>query len=223
MHDGELTYEQLLKRKHELQDSIPEFVSLRVHRSLSWFARATRHDDDDDSDFIFYWLAFNALYAREKMEYYDSVEGERGAYKLFFVKIVKLDKQRLIYNALWTRFSDPIRNLMRNKFVFQPFWNNYNNDENDSNWEGRLEKSKEMSLSALRNEDTALILHLIFDRLYVLRNQIFHGAATWQGSVNREQIKDAKNILAFLLPIMIDLMLKNPDVSWGQPCYIVVD
>jgi len=220
---NDLSYEELLKRKDELQASIPEFLSLRVHRSLSWLARAEKQLDDEDSEFIFYWLAFNALYAREKMEYYNSVEGERGAYKLYFVKIAKLDKEQLIYDALWNRFSDPVRNLMRNKFVFQPFWNHYNNHENDNNWEERLEKSKEMSLTALRNEDTALMLHLIFDRLYVLRNQIFHGAATWQGSVNREQIKDAKNILAFLLPIMIDLMLKNPEVSWGRPCYIVVD
>ena len=218
-----LITEDLLKRKSEILETFPKDVALRVHRSLSWLTRAEGQQDDDDAAFIFYWLAFNALYAREKVEYSESIEGERGAYKIFFEKIAKLDKNHRIYDELWHQFSDPVRNLMRNKYVYQPFWNHYNQIPGNENWEERFEKTKEMSLRALQREDTTRILDLIFDRLYVLRNQVFHGAATWQSSVNREQIKDSKNILAFMVPIFVDLMMSNPNTYWGRPCYLVVE
>ena len=64
---------------------------------------------------------------------------------------------------------------------------------------------------------------MLFDRLYVLRNQLVHGGATWNSSVNREQVKDGANILSFLVPIFVDLMMDNPQTDWGAPYYPVVD
>ena len=63
----------------------------------------------------------------------------------------------------------------------------------------------------------------VFDRLYVLRNQLVHGGATWNSSVNRDQVRDGTRILAFLVPLFIDLMMDNPDIAWGDPCYPVVE
>ena len=64
---------------------------------------------------------------------------------------------------------------------------------------------------------------MLFDRLYVLRNQLVHGGATWNSSVNRDQVKDGARILAFIVPIFVDLMMDNPDRDWGAPYYTVVD
>ena len=219
----DLTYETLVERKQEVEGSLHRHTSLRIHRSLSWMTRASKQHDDDDSQFIFFWLSFNALYAREKEGHTEFVESEREACKMFCQKIAKLDKNNHIYDALWEKFSDTIRNLLRNKYIFQPFWNNYNGYVGESNWEARFLKAQEKGLVALQSENTSLILQLIFDRLYVLRNQIFHGSATWQSSINRDQVKDARNILAILLPIMLDLMLSNPRVRWGRPCFLVVE
>ena len=63
------------------------------------------------------------------------------------------------------------------------------------------------------------ILEELFDRLYVLRNQLIHGGATWQGSVNRSQVQDGAAIMAFLVPHFINLMLDNPAAAWGIPPY----
>ena len=76
---------------------------------------------------------------------------------------------------------------------------------------------------ALQNHDTRMILATVFDRLYVLRNQIVHGGATWNSSVNRSQIRDGHEILAFLVPLFIDLMMDNPDKNWGAPYYPVIE
>jgi hypothetical protein len=40
--------------------------------------------------------------------------------------------------------------------------------------------------------------------------------------VNRDQVRDGAAILGFLMPVMVDLMLDNPEEDWGQPLYPVV-
>jgi len=67
------------------------------------------------------------------------------------------------------------------------------------------------------------VLSFVFDRLYILRNQLIHGGATWNSAVNRSQVSDSAAILGFLMPVFIDIMMDNPDGDWGQPFYPVVD
>lgn len=59
--------------------------------------------------------------------------------------------------------------------------------------------------------------------LYALRNQLIHGGATWQGSVNREQIRDGAAILGELTPCVIHLLIENPEGDRGDPRYPVVN
>ena len=67
------------------------------------------------------------------------------------------------------------------------------------------------------------VLTLVFDRLYVLRNQLVHGGSTWNSIVNRDQVRDGAAILSFLVPVFADVMMDNPDEEWGRPFYPVVD
>ena len=67
------------------------------------------------------------------------------------------------------------------------------------------------------------LLAVVFDRLYVLRNQIIHGGSTWNSSVNRRQVQDGVSVLSWLLPIFIDIMMDNPKQDWGKPFYPVVE
>ena len=74
----------------------------------------------------------------------------------------------------------------------------------------------------MAERETAKILSTLFDRLYVLRNQLVHGGATWSSSVNRDQVRDGTKVLGWLVPVMIDVMMDNPDRDWGKPFYPVV-
>jgi len=56
----------------------------------------------------------------------------------------------------------------------------------------------------------------------MLRNQLLHGGATWDSSINRDQLRDSTNILGKLVPITIKLMMDNGRAIWGTPCYPVV-
>jgi hypothetical protein len=47
--------------------------------------------------------------------------------------------------------------------------------------------------------------------------------ATWNGSVNRDQMRDCTSLLGKLVPLIIELMMDSADTLWGDACYPVVD
>lgn len=212
---------QQLKEKHRsIRDDLPETINLRVHRSLSWLQRAELEGDDIDAKFIFLWIAFNACYASEdnKINGY----GERSAFNDFFSRIVDCDASGVVYETTWTKYPKAIGELLTNKYVFQPFWAFHNGVPGADDWEVRFKKSIKRIQYALNDEDTPVILSILFDRLYVLRNQMLHGGATWNSSVNRQQVSDGAKILEALLPEFLNQMMDNPDIEWGSSFYPVV-
>lgn len=46
--------------------------------------------------------------------------------------------------------------------------------------------------------------------------------ATWNGRVNRDQLRDCCNLLGKLVPLIIQIMLDNPDTLWGDANYPVI-
>ncbi len=76
---------------------------------------------------------------------------------------------------------------------------------------------------ALVGGETPALLGVVLNRLYTLRNQLIHGGATWNGKVNRKQLRDCTQLLGKLLPVIIELMLDHPEVEWGPACYPVVE
>jgi hypothetical protein len=113
--------------------------------------------------------------------------------------------------------------LLNNKYVFAAFWNHNNGQEGYGDWAERLAASQRSVASALTQRDTPRILSNVFDRLYVLRNQLVHGGATWNSATNRAQVQDGAAVISWLLPIFIDIMMDNPSRDWGLPFYPVVD
>ena len=189
---------------------------------MSWLGRAEREtaSGDDDAAFIFYWIAFNAAYARDRPRLPESTE--RDEFTSYFATLLALDGDDSIYEAIWTTFPGPIRMLLDNKFVFQPFWNHHAGRGADD-WDELFAARRRRVHRALANGETAVILNTLFDRLYVLRIQLMHGGATWQSSVNRDQVRDGARILAFLVPLFVGLMLSHPEIDWGPPDYPVVN
>lgn len=64
---------------------------------------------------------------------------------------------------------------------------------------------------------------MLFDRLYVLRNQLMHGGATWDSGTNKDQLRDGAAILRNVVPVMAELMMDAPNCAWGVPMYPVVE
>lgn len=216
-----IDYAALKYKQRALRDGFPESMGLRVHRAISWIGRSEACDDDGDARFIFLWIAFNAAYADEQ-EFQTTAPGERASFVDFFVKLDHLDNDQRIYEALWQRFSGPVRMLMENRYLFNPFWQHHNGIHGFDDWHVRFKASARSFAQSFQAGDTARVLGFVFDRLYVLRNQIVHGGSTWNSSVNRSQVQDGAEILGFLMPIFVDIMMDNPNEDWGSPFYPVV-
>jgi hypothetical protein len=216
-----LNFAQLKIRQREIRDLFSPALSLRTHRALSWLDRAEHEVNDDDARFLFLWISFNAAYATEIID--RQVFTERRRLLQFLKRLVESDEKALLHEIVWNQFSSSIRVLIDNKFVFQPFWDYQTGLIPEAQWKEAFEKSKASANRALGRTDTIRVLAVIFDRLYPLRNQIVHGGSTWNSAVNRAQIKDGANILGFLVPTVIHLMMENHNELWGDACYPVLD
>ena len=212
-----------LKEKHRLirgRADYPQALSLRVHRALSWLQPA-EVEDDTDIKFILYWVSFNAAYAKALPEFGEVTE--RDQMDRFFARLVHLDKDKLIYNAIWSEFSGPVRLLLENKYVFAPFWRFQNGEVSESDWKTWFDTSKKLTQRSLISQDTVKILSSLFPRIYTLRNQIIHGGASWQSGVNRDQVRDCTALLETLVPVFIKLMMEDVEGDWDMPAYPVVN
>ena len=211
------TYKSLQARWERNSDKFPDGFNLRMRRSLSWLGRAEKemNADDPDAAFVFYWIAFNAVYVEGKREF----SSERFVFSDYFDKILELDESMAIYNLIWQEFSDPIRNLLDNRYVFEPFWRHYNGMPGNEDWEIRFYRSRQRVHTFLAEQNTKGILSTLFDRLYVLRNQLLHGGATWKGSLNRPQVKDGARVIGSLVPQFVALMMDYPENDWGGSYY----
>lgn len=219
--DEPLHPEHLKVKQRDLRDGFPLPLTLRVHRSISWLRRAEQEDDDLDMRFVLLWIGFNAAYAGDLDR---AVEGnERERFDQFFAALVGMDSSNRIYDAIWQRFAHEIRLLLDNKFVFAPFWKHQAGEFGGAGWEVSFDAAKRAANRALAEKNTAVVLSILFDRLYVLRNQIIHGGATWDSSANRNQVRDGAALLGCLLPVFIDLMMDHPDAEWAMPMYPVVE
>ncbi|MDZ7790347.1 MAG: HEPN domain-containing protein [Xanthomonadales bacterium] len=214
-----LPHHDLKDRQRAERDDWPEHLSLRVHRALSWLNRAELCDDEDGR-FIFLWIAFNAAYANEMGEYRLT---ESRLFGQFLERLANLDDRKRLASVIWDQYSGPIRVLLDQKFVFQPYWDHLNGLESGENWRERFGAANRAALHALSGHRTGDVLGVIFGRLYTLRNQLVHGGATWNSYVNRDQLRDANAIMGELVPIVIEIMMDNAHEHWGEACYPVVN
>lgn len=213
-------FHDLKTRHREVRNEQPEHLTVRIHRALSWLNRSEQCDQDDsDSQFIFLWVAFNVAYACETSNAYRAVEHEM--YNSFVEKLYALDEEKQLDKLAWKEFPQSIRVLLKNKHVFQPFWDYLNGSISEMLWSEKFSNANNAANKAIGNGDTVKVLSVVLARLYTLRNQLIHGGATWNSSVNSSQIKDSCHILNRLVPIFIEIMVNNPEELWGQPCYPV--
>lgn len=216
----EMTYAPLKERQREIREGFSEALGLRVHRALSWLDRAEQEAEDQDARFIFLWIAFNAAYANEISDRANF--SEKGIFSNFIQRLVELDQDKRLYHTVWQEFTKSIRLLNNNPYIYQPFWDHQNGKLTEEAWQEAFARSNKAANVALAKMDTARVLVIVFERLYTLRNQLVHGGATWNSSVNRNQIRDGANIMHKLVPAIIHIMMENAGVVWGDPCYPVV-
>ena len=209
-------FKELKLRQRKEKDEYPQSLALRVHRALSWLNKA-ESCEDDDSKFIFLWIAFNSAYAQDFEQKHNY--GEKGIYQEFLTKLVVLDKQKLLAGIVWKNYSNAIRLTLDNEFILQPYWDFHSGKISQSQWQEARSKAKIAANAALGDNNTATVLSIVFARLYTLRNQIIHGGATYNSSANRKQLRDCTLLLEQIVPAVINIMMDGKNELWGDPVY----
>lgn len=208
------TLENTYKNKRKNFD---EDFRLRIHRAMSWLKRAQLAEEDHDAKFISLWIAFNAAYAKELM---GKRAIDKATFQVFIKTICELDRAQSLQKVIWEKLPENITKLVQNRYTYQPFWKYHNGEISKERWLSQFNTQHQIALAAIKNKNTRKLLIIVFEHLYTLRNQIIHGGATHNSIANRTQLKEACDILFTLIPIILNIMMDNPNQrAWGKPFY----
>ena len=214
--DFDKAYLNYKERKIEFDENF----RIKLHRTFSWLKQADEAPNED-LRYICLWIAFNSVYGKEREpQNIGTSLGDRHSFQRYLAVISNLDKNRRIITAIRKNLKEIIRELLENRYTFQPYWDYYNGKKEFSEWERAFQKAKKIAIQELTEGGTAQILSIVFDRLYTLRNQILHGGATCGSQINRKQLHDGCLILETIIPVVLEIMLSKPDTEiWGEPYY----
>ena len=205
-------------KEHKIE--FDENFRIKLHRAFSWLKQADEAPNED-LRYICLWIAFNSVYGKEREpQNIGTTLGDRQSFQRYLAVISNLDKKNRIIIAIRKNLKEIIRELLENRYTFQPYWDYYNGKKEFSEWERAFQKAKKLAIQELTEGGTAQILSIVFDRLYTLRNQILHGGATCGSQINRKQLHDGCLILETIIPVVLEIMLSKPDTEiWGEPYY----
>lgn len=214
---GAINADVLKERLRAQRDLLNELHSTRLHRALSWLQAAQAQQDDDDLRFISGWIAFSACCS---VDVGGQPLEDQHAVQRFVQQLVSFDQHNKIYHCLWHQYSGPVKALLKNPFVFAPFWVSQRAGNDD--WRKAFDESSVAALNCLSRKKVPELLTIVLDRLFVLHNQVVRGGATYKSRVNREQVRDGADLLLTLVPVFIDIMLEAQHQDWGELAYPVV-
>ena len=177
-------------------------IAVRCFRAESWMRKAENVPESDiDERFIFLWIAFNALYGQPKYlkrELGCEIYGrdEEMDIKKFLDAICELDRRDQIHTKLKPLKQD-IDELTNDLFLNKKCWIEWHK----RGLESVAERVKRPFFAGKRGSG----LTGLFQSLYVLRNQLFHGGSTEKGTKNREALKRAVGVLDILVRAFHDI------------------
>src|SRR5207249_1104162 len=131
----------------------------------SWSKRA--QDGDLDAQFIFSWIAFNALYGQARYRHLDRSWSEIADITRFLRLMTELDR-RIAGILREEDLAEHVSCLVQDKFLHDCCWKQW--DEH-----GVFDRDGRNGFVPDCNEKNDDELVQVFKRLYVLRKQIFHG------------------------------------------------
>lgn len=208
-----------LRAAKEYPKSEQSDLGLRLRRATSWLLKASEEKYDLASQFIFCWIAFNAAYGVDTIAKFPAPIDEINQRKKFFEKIESLQQRFELHYLIKDDLKEQVDELLDNEYVFKMYWIYELGNKEYDDFTSALERDKRAFRAVSNNMKTAEMLIVLFFRLNTLRNQLFHGAATWKGSVNPPQVIRGAEIISRVVPKMIEIMMLGPDKDWSNPSY----
>jgi hypothetical protein len=201
---------QRLNSEHENHPTL-----VRFHRACSWLARVEKMGDDVEYDLalISQWIAFNALYGQWDERKREPL-GDRECWRVFADRILDLDSDERIRDLL-VQHKRLIISLIEDEYLSKFFWKEPSREQ-----AGRARNKKYKARSWFAEERWKMIVEQILERVYFMRCQLSHGAATFGGKLNRTSLRRCSIMMEHLLPTMVLVFVDHgSDEDWGIMCY----
>jgi hypothetical protein len=179
-----------------------EALAIRIHRSQSWLRKSRKagKNNDLDAQFVFLWIAFNALYGKPR--YRDDIaSAEIRDFKEFLDAIEELSRGQVASILRRPDLEGHVEKVLQNPFLNIECW---------KRWDRAGIRDRRRRTELLCNTyDKGHQTIRVFLQLYTLRNQLLHGAATDAGRRNRESLRHAIPIADASVEALVGLVKKH--------------
>jgi len=199
------------------RDSHP--TSVRFHRSCSWLAAAEQVKPGDhlDETLILQWTALNALYGQWDLNLHEPVT-DRESWHVFLTRILDLDASGHVASLLADNRGLVLK-ILENAYLNSHFWQAPNTDNAGKACRGGRHKGE----TWYAEKRWGAILEQVVERIYLLRCQLVHGAATLGSRLNRMALKHCTTMMRLLMPAILLVWIENgSEEDWGLLCYAPV-
>jgi hypothetical protein len=202
------------KQRQEETGGVYQNWQIRVHRSLSWLKRAGEPSEEElDLRFILHWIALNALYSRWDPERNAPAQDSFSRTR-FLHRVCDMDPPMIA--RLLKEQRSRVKKILENWYLSDVFWKDPATPGN----KGRAAADANYLDRNLKNHEHCKVLQQVMDRLYVLRGQLMHGAATGGGKLNRQTLRYSLALMEVLVPLLIWIVIEHGcDDDWPELCY----
>lgn len=200
-------------RLQELQPDHP--TNVRFHRACSWLQRVEQMADGQDLDLALtcQWIAFNSLYGQWDAKLAEP-RPDRECWRTFLDRMLALDAEGHIADLL-VEHKKLALTILDDSYLAGFFWKNPSTQQ-------ALKKTRDRHQAPTwyLEKRWSLILEQVLERIYLLRCQLMHGAATHGSRLNRTSLRHGTWMLGHLMGAFMHIWIDHgSDEDWGPMCY----
>lgn len=187
---------------------------IRIHRSLSWLARAIEFPADElEARFLFLWIALNSLYSRWDAAT-NAPEPDSTSRREFLSRLCADDPPTI--KLLCHQHRPLLKRMLADPYLSATFWKSPDHPKA----KGWATQDVNHLDHHFRDKQYAVVLTQAMDRLFILRGQIVHGASTRGSRHNRTALRTAVQLLEQLLPPIVQICIERRcGDDWPDLCY----
>jgi len=179
----------------------------RVRRSLTWLRKSlTVSVKDTPPRFVDLWIALNCLYGVRPYPRRAKESTEEKDFVKFLHRLKGQDNGPRELSSMMrdNQVVELAPGLVENKYLWNEFWTSH-----FSAYTEKWQQMREDLKRAFEKDDPVTFLTCVFKRLYVLRNQIFHGSSSSTTRRSEDALIPGIAILEILLPRLIHFMIQH--------------
>lgn len=194
-------------------------TAVRFHRACSWIQRAEEITEKSDLDLalLSQWTAFNALYGQWDEEAKAPVP-DHICWRDFIDRMLQLDQGDHIVDALVDN-KRLVMSIFDDEYLSRYFW-----QEPTDKRASQSKKTKYDARTWFSQRNWILVLDRLIERIYLLRCQLVHGAATYNSRLNRAATRRCSQMMDHLLKACLLVWIHfGAGEDWGILCYPPMD